>query len=144
MCGFQVCCLCHQLQPLVNLFQLVKVIYCYVKQWVQRTAGFFSKTFNSDSTHLLKVLKQSVDIIYIHCFFVLFIGHRKCRELWPDEPIEYEKIFNLFLDMFLLVLPLFVLFATYFMITRTLWQGIQTERDVKNQLSNYSKCLCKY
>ncbi|CAG9803141.1 unnamed protein product [Chironomus riparius] len=70
-------------------------------------------------------------------------GHRKCRELWPDESIEFEKIFNLFLDMFLLVLPLFVLFATYFMITRTLWQGIRTERDVKNQLSNYTKCLSK-
>lgn len=72
------------------------------------------------------------------------IGHRKCRELWPEEPIEYEKVFNIFLDMFLLVLPLFVLFATYFMITKTLWQGIRTERDFKDNLTNYSKCLCKY
>lgn len=65
-------------------------------------------------------------------------GHQKCRELWPDKPIEYEKVFNIFLDMILLVLPLFVLGATYFMITKTLWQGIQTEQDFKNHLNKYA------
>lgn len=65
-------------------------------------------------------------------------GHQKCRELWPDKPIEYEKVFNIFLDMILLVLPLFVLGATYFMITKTLWQGIQTEKDFKNHLNKYA------
>lgn len=58
--------------------------------------------------------------------------------------MEYEKVFNIFLDMILLVLPLFVLGATYFMITRTLWQGIQTERDFKNQLNHYNKCCELY
>ncbi|KAG5684677.1 hypothetical protein PVAND_013894 [Polypedilum vanderplanki] len=67
-------------------------------------------------------------------------GHNKCREVWPTT-IQYEKIFNIFLDMYLLVLPLFVLLATYFMITKTLWQGMRTERDLKDQLSNYTKCL---
>lgn len=70
-------------------------------------------------------------------------GHRKCRELWPEEPIEYEKVFNIFLDMVLLVLPLSVLGATYFMITKTLWQGIQTERDFKNHLNKYTNS-CKW
>jgi hypothetical protein len=80
------------------------------------------------------------------CFLLspTLLGHRKCRELWPDKPIEFEKVFNLFLDMFLLLLPLFVLLATYFMITKTLWQGIRTERELKDQLTNYTKCLRKY
>jgi hypothetical protein len=69
-----------------------------------------------------------------------FEGHKKCRELWPDEPIEYEKVFNIFLDMILLVVPLFVLGLTYFMITKTLWQGIRTEREFKNQINKYACC----
>ena len=72
------------------------------------------------------------------------VGHNKCRELWPDEPIEYEKIFNLLLLFFLLVLPLFVMLATYFMISRTLWLGMRMEQDLKEHLTNYSQpCLCE-
>lgn len=72
-------------------------------------------------------------------------GHNKCRELWPDEPIEYEKIFNLLLLFFLLVLPLFVMLATYFMISRTLWLGMRMEQDFKEHLTNYSQqCLCEW
>lgn len=75
-----------------------------------------------------------------HKFSIYCVGNKnKCRELWPDE---YEKVFNIFLDMILLVLPLFVLGATYFMITKTLWQGIRTEREFKNHLNKYTKC-CK-
>lgn len=50
-----------------------------------------------------------------------FSGNKKkCREVWPAQPIEYEKIFAVFLDMLLLVLPLLVLAAAYFLISKTL------------------------
>lgn len=57
----------------------------------------------------------------------------KCREVWPDEPFQYERIFNILLDMILLVLPLIVLGAAYFLISRTLWQSMGSEKDVVNQ-----------
>ncbi|CAD7090931.1 unnamed protein product [Hermetia illucens] len=58
-------------------------------------------------------------------------GHRKCREEWPDEAIYYERAYNLFLDLILLVFPLVVLCATYFLITKTLWHGIRAENFTK-------------
>ncbi|XP_055709054.1 cholecystokinin receptor type A-like isoform X1 [Phlebotomus papatasi] len=59
-------------------------------------------------------------------------GHHKCREHWPDDAKDYERMYNLFLDVFLFVLPLLVLGITYSLITRTLWQGMRTERNLKN------------
>uniref|UniRef100_A0A336LNY7 CSON009528 protein n=1 Tax=Culicoides sonorensis TaxID=179676 RepID=A0A336LNY7_CULSO len=54
-------------------------------------------------------------------------GHHKCRENWPDNSEKYERTFNLFLDVILLVLPLLMLGATYSLITKTLWQDMRTE-----------------
>ncbi|CRK96568.1 CLUMA_CG009930, isoform A [Clunio marinus] len=62
-------------------------------------------------------------------------GHKKCREVWPNEPFQYEKIFNISLDMILLVIPLFVLGAAYFMISRTLWQSLDSEKLLNKQTS---------
>lgn len=54
-------------------------------------------------------------------------GRHKCREQWPvDTP--FERIFNIFLLVVLLALPLAVLFTTYSLIARTLWQGIVAEQ----------------
>ncbi|XP_055709055.1 cholecystokinin receptor-like isoform X2 [Phlebotomus papatasi] len=67
------------------------------------------------------------------CKFLPFLqGHHKCREHWPDDAKDYERMYNLFLDVFLFVLPLLVLGITYSLITRTLWQGMRTERNLKN------------
>ncbi|ODM92454.1 Cholecystokinin receptor [Orchesella cincta] len=46
-------------------------------------------------------------------------GRHKCREEWPDETLE--KTYTVFLDMILLVLPLFIMAVKYGLITRTLW-----------------------
>lgn len=74
-----------------------------------------------------------------------FAGHHKCREEWPNDTIEYEKVFNIFLDIILLVIPLFVLATTYSLITRTLWQGMRTEREFKKHLAVTSRNgPCKY
>lgn len=60
-------------------------------------------------------------------------GHHKCRENWPEG--SYERVYNLFLDVVLLVAPLVILAVTYALITRTLWRGIKTyeNSDQQNQ-----------
>lgn len=50
---------------------------------------------------------------------LFFTGRNKCREEWPDETLE--KTYTVFLDIILLVLPLFILAVKYGLITRTLW-----------------------
>lgn len=50
-------------------------------------------------------------------------------------PIEYEKVFAIFLDVLLLVLPLIVLGAAYFLISQTLWQSMDTEKQLVKQTS---------
>ncbi|XP_050295280.1 cholecystokinin receptor-like isoform X2 [Anthonomus grandis grandis] len=57
-------------------------------------------------------------------------GNHKCRENWPS--MNCEKAYNLFLDVVLMILPLFVLIVTYSLITRSLWKGIQRERFLKS------------
>lgn len=47
-------------------------------------------------------------------------GHHKCRESWPKG--DYERAYNLFLDVLLLVVPLSALAVTYYLIAVTLWR----------------------
>lgn len=58
---------------------------------------------------------------------IFILGHHKCRENWPENSQKYERAFNLFLDVILLVLPLLMLAATYSLITKTLWQDMRTD-----------------
>ncbi|XP_071453171.1 cholecystokinin receptor type A-like [Hetaerina americana] len=53
-------------------------------------------------------------------------GHHKCRERWPS--LDFERAYNVLLDVVLLVLPLAILTATYSLITRTLRRGMRLER----------------
>lgn len=55
-------------------------------------------------------------------------GLRKCREQWPEEAVGYERFYNIFLDLALLVLPLVILCVAYILITRTLYMGIKDEK----------------
>ncbi|XP_053949213.1 cholecystokinin receptor type A-like [Anastrepha ludens] len=55
-------------------------------------------------------------------------GLRKCREQWPADSLAYERSYNIFLDLILLVLPLLILSFAYILITRTLYVGMQNER----------------
>lgn len=64
-----------------------------------------------------------------------FAGHHKCRELWPPMFVDYERSYNVLLMVLLLVVPLFVLASTYSLITRSLWQGMRTERALKKHLA---------
>lgn len=49
-------------------------------------------------------------------------GHHKCRERWPNG--DYERVYNLFLDLLLLVVPLLALAVTYYLIAVTLWRDL--------------------
>ncbi|GAB0099441.1 uncharacterized protein DMENIID0001_152990 [Sergentomyia squamirostris] len=69
-------------------------------------------------------------IAFFSCLIPISQGHHKCREQWPAK--EYERMYNLFLDVFLFVLPLLVLGITYSLITQTLWQGMRTEKTLKH------------
>lgn len=55
-------------------------------------------------------------------------GYRKCRENWPSYALPYERPYNLFLDLVLLVLPLVILSVAYTLITRTLYVGMRIEK----------------
>lgn len=55
------------------------------------------------------------------------LGH-KCREDWPSK--NFERCYNLLLDVLLLVLPLAVLVTTYLLIVRTLWRGIKNQPSI--------------
>ncbi|RZC41466.1 cholecystokinin receptor, partial [Asbolus verrucosus] len=61
-------------------------------------------------------------------------GNYKCREDWPS--LDYEKAYNLFLDVVLLVIPLLVLGVTYSLITRTLCRGMRAERALRDHNVN--------
>ncbi|XP_046803106.1 cholecystokinin receptor type A-like, partial [Lucilia cuprina] len=55
-------------------------------------------------------------------------GLRKCRENWPSYALPYERSYNLFLVLMLLVLPLMILSVAYILITRTLYVGMRIEK----------------
>lgn len=50
----------------------------------------------------------------------VIIGRRKCREVWPDETLE--KVFTVFLDVVLLIIPLLLMGAMYGLIVNHLWK----------------------
>lgn len=87
------------------------------------------------------------------CHSFLFLsGHHKCRENWPAHAEKYERAFNLFLDVILLVLPLLMLGATYSLITKTLWQDMRgdgfgfckSNSDLTKTRVCSSELLCSY
>lgn len=47
-------------------------------------------------------------------------GRRKCREVWPNELLE--KTFAVFLDVFLLIIPLLLMTFMYALIVNHLWK----------------------
>jgi hypothetical protein len=67
----------------------------------------------------------------------MYIGRRKCREVWPDDTLE--KSFTVFLDVILLIIPLFLMVAMYGMIVNHLWKVDQgTYFDTLRYIHIYS------
>lgn len=63
----------------------------------------------------------------------ILLGHHKCREQWPADTKDYERSFNILLDVILLILPLMLLASTYSLITKTLWKGMVVEKSSRRQ-----------
>ncbi|XP_022244427.1 cholecystokinin receptor-like [Limulus polyphemus] len=73
----------------------------------------------------------------------------KCRESWPT--ITAERLFNILLDILLLVVPLLIMVVTYSLITATLWramrpevsftQGTRTQSAIKSSQSSSRNVL---
>ncbi|XP_022238764.1 cholecystokinin receptor-like [Limulus polyphemus] len=53
----------------------------------------------------------------------------KCRESWPS--ITAERLFNILLDVLLLMVPLCIMVVTYSLITATLWRAMQPQISVE-------------
>ncbi|XP_060566561.1 cholecystokinin receptor type A-like isoform X3 [Ruditapes philippinarum] len=54
-------------------------------------------------------------------------GNATCREVWPD-PLWY-KMYTVFLDIILLVLPIIIMTLSYCTIAYTLWSGMQMDKQ---------------
>lgn len=50
---------------------------------------------------------------------------QKCRESWTSK--SSEQLYNLFLDIILLLIPLSIMSLAYFMIVDKLWKGLRRE-----------------
>ncbi|CAB3378575.1 Hypothetical predicted protein [Cloeon dipterum] len=61
-------------------------------------------------------------------------GHQKCREEWPSK--LSEQIFNLSLELLLLVVPLTVMGVAYALIVTKLWKGLRREIKHSNNRNN--------
>ncbi|XP_076312309.1 cholecystokinin receptor-like [Tachypleus tridentatus] len=53
----------------------------------------------------------------------------KCRESWPS--ITAERLFNISLDVLLLMVPLCIMVVTYSLITATLWRAMQPQVSIE-------------
>ncbi|KAG8188760.1 hypothetical protein JTE90_012231 [Oedothorax gibbosus] len=65
---------------------------------------------------------------------------QKCRESWPS--LSAEQGFNIFLDVFLLILPLILMSVTYALIIRTLRQAMLISTDETDQSSGRKVRSC--
>ncbi|XP_026477705.1 uncharacterized protein LOC113383665 [Ctenocephalides felis] len=61
-------------------------------------------------------------------------GHHKCREQWSSA--NGERIYNLFLDAVLLILPLLIMSLAYSLIVGKLWRGLKREIGQHNMTNN--------
>lgn len=62
--------------------------------------------------------------------FNLPSGAHKCAEVWDDETLK--KIYTIFLDLVLLVLPLVMMLCAYGVIAATLFGGLRIANAQKN------------
>ncbi|KAK3912965.1 Cholecystokinin receptor [Frankliniella fusca] len=52
-------------------------------------------------------------------------GRHKCREVWSSR--SSERVYNLFLDAMLLLVPLLIMSLAYLLIVSKLWRGLRRE-----------------
>lgn len=133
--------ICHPLrsrrwQTLKHAYKLIFVIW-FSSLFFMLPIAVLSKLIpTSQGMLLLLPLKFDPKWSALWRHLKIHLGHHKCRELWPTQPFQYEKIFNIFLDLLLLVVPLMVLGAAYLLISKTLWQSMDSEKQIVKQTSS--------
>lgn len=132
--------ICHPLrsrqwQTLKHAYRLIFIIW-FSSLFLMLPIAVLSKLIPTSQGNLCSQVINFTALIFTHA-----LGHHKCREEWPVKPVEYEKVFNVFLDMLLLVVPLIVLGAAYFLISRTLWQSMDSEKLLVKQTSGTGNLL---
>lgn len=83
--------------------------------------------FAVDGRNVHNLIKILCILYYNHSTIMILkihLGH-KCREDWPSR--ESEQIFNLFLDVMLLLIPMIIMSMAYSLIMTKLWKGLQRE-----------------
>ncbi|KAG8307118.1 hypothetical protein J6590_031516 [Homalodisca vitripennis] len=76
-------------------------------------------------------LAWNVPILLVSRLQAMRTGRHKCREDWPT--LTSERVFNIFLDMILLLIPLVIMSLAYSLIVSKLWKGLQ--REIKHSSS---------
>ena len=66
-------------------------------------------------------------------FFFFNVGRHKCREEWPN--VSSERAYNLFLDIILLIIPLFAMACAYWRIAARLRRGTRFDISSTNSLN---------
>ncbi|KAH1028669.1 hypothetical protein HUJ05_002005, partial [Dendroctonus ponderosae] len=70
-------------------------------------------------------------------FLDCLVAGQKCRESWTSK--SSEQLYNLFLDIILLLIPLAIMGLAYFMIVDKLWKGLR--REIEH--SSCQKLVCQ-
>ncbi|XP_026477650.1 uncharacterized protein LOC113383610 [Ctenocephalides felis] len=73
-------------------------------------------------------------ILFVSRLQAMKSGHHKCREQWSSA--NGERIYNLFLDAVLLILPLLIMSLAYSLIVGKLWRGLKREIGQHNMTNN--------
>ncbi|XP_054267360.1 cholecystokinin receptor type A-like [Macrosteles quadrilineatus] len=76
-------------------------------------------------------LAWNMPILLVSRLQAMRAGRHKCREDWPSP--ASERVFNIFLDMILLLIPLVIMTLAYSLIVSKLWKGLQ--REIKHNSS---------
>ncbi|XP_065159146.1 cholecystokinin receptor-like [Atheta coriaria] len=64
-------------------------------------------------------------------------GTHKCREVWPSK--ASDRIYSLFLEAILLIIPLVIMTLAYSLIISKLWKGLQKEIEHNNTFQQFAQ-----
>lgn len=124
-------CIAYEVYTLLTLERAVFLMYTsliekFILEVVLQTLNMYAVHlyFSRGTYFMFNKTKYSSYIIE----FIIFLhvtGRRKCREVWPDDTLE--KVFTVFLDVILLIIPLVLMGAMYGRIVSHLWKADQGE-----------------
>ncbi|XP_053399652.1 cholecystokinin receptor type A-like isoform X2 [Mercenaria mercenaria] len=134
---------------LIRYMQTISVtVSCFTLVAISMERYFaICRPFSSRKWQTLSHSYRTIAVCWIAAFFVgiptavynkytlLPRGNAICREVWPN-PL-WHKIYTIFLDIILLVLPVLIMALSYGKISYTLWSGMQMDKqEMESQNGN--------